>query len=329
MTRGSDSIVDVARPPSYAPMLVGVVGVPRDAADRLVEPKWDGVRVIATVTGATLHLASRNGRDVTDAYPELRPPPPSLPEVVLDGEIVTIDESGHPNFGLLQHRMHVRRPGPQLVAEIPVAFMVFDVLWIDGEPVITLPLEDRRRRLDALDLHRPPWMTSPVLDLPDRGSADALLSAGRALGLEGFVLKRRDSAYLPGRRSAAWAKVKVVRRREFVVGGWLEGRAGQVGSLALGVWERDPRRLRYVGMVGSGLKHTDSGAFAQAFDELARVQSPFAGATPHGVRFLEPLLVAEVTFSEVTDGGTLRHPVLVGFRSDKDPDDVMGDDELR
>jgi bifunctional non-homologous end joining protein LigD len=328
LTRGSDSIVDVARPPTLSPMLIGVVGLPTDAANRLIEPKWDGVRVIATVTGGRARLASRNGRDATDAYPELQPPPESIDEAVLDGEVVAIDATDRPNFGLLQRRMHVRRPSALLVAEVPVTFVAFDLLWIDGELLIDEPLVERRRRLDALDIGRPPWMTSPVLDLPG-GSEETLRAAGRELGLEGFVLKRRDSPYLPGRRSAAWAKLKVLRRREFVVGGWLEGRAGQVGSLALGVWEPEPRRLRFVGMVGSGLRQTGGAAFREAASALERADSPFAGPTARGVRFLEPVLVAEVTFSEVTEGGTLRQPVLIGFRTDKDPDDVMADYELR
>jgi bifunctional non-homologous end joining protein LigD len=306
-------------------MLIGAVGVPSDAADRLIEAKWDGVRVIATVSAGRARLASRNGRDVTDAYPELQPPPPSLGNAVLDGEVVAIDGTGHPSFGLLQRRMHVRRPAALLRAEVPVTFMAFDLLWVEGELLIGRPQRERRTRLDALALDRPPWMTSPILDLP----AGDLVGAAGELGLEGFVLKRPDAPYLPGRRSSAWAKVKLLRRREFVVGGWLEGRAGQVGSLALGVWDGTPRRLRFVGLVGSGLEQTGIGAFGRAVTHLERSESPFAGPTPRGVRFLEPLLVAEVRFSEVTPAGTLRQPVLVGFRTDKDPDDVLGDDELR
>jgi len=305
-------------------MLIGATGMPADAAERLIEPKWDGVRVIATVDGARAKLVNRNGGDVTAAYPELQPPPDA--RVVLDGEVVAIDDTGRASFGRLQRRMHVRRPSPALVDEVPVAFMAFDLLWCDGELLLETPLAERRRRLDGLGLDRPPWVTSPVLDL----APESLVATGRDLGLEGFVLKRRDSAYQPGRRSAAWAKLKLLKRREFVVGGWLEGRGGQVGSLALGVWDGEPRSLRFVGMAGSGLHHTDSVAFRQAVSELERAVSPFAtGAAPRGVRYLEPLMVAEVTFSEVTAAGTLRHPVLLGFRTDTDPESVIADDELQ
>jgi bifunctional non-homologous end joining protein LigD len=323
MTGGSDSIVDVGGPPALQPMLIGSVGVPADAAERLVEPKWDGVRALATLGAGQARLGNRNGRDVTAAYPELLAPP-SL-EAVLDGEIVALDERGRPSFGRLQRRMHVHNPSPALVAEVPVAFMAFDLLWCEGELLVDQPLVDRRRRLDALGLDRPSWVTSPVLDL----APDALERTGRGLGLEGFVLKRRDSPYLPGRRSPLWAKVKLVRRREFVVGGWLEGRGGGVGSLALGVWDTEPRRLRFVGMAGSGLRHTGTTAFGTAAAALERPDSPFAvGVPPRGVRYLEPLMVAEVAFSEVTETGALRRPVLVGFRTDTDPESVIADDEL-
>jgi len=306
-------------------MLIGAVGVPAEAGPRLVEPKWDGVRVIVTVAGGRARLTSRNDLDVTDAYPELQPPP-DLPAAVLDGEVVAIDGSGRANFGLLQRRMHVRRPSAALRSEVPVTLMLFDLLWLDGDLMVERPQAERRAGLDGLRIGRPPWMTSPVLDLVTAPAA--LLDAGREMGLEGFVVKRADARYLPGRRSSAWAKVKVLRRREFVVAGWLEGRAGQVGSLALGVWEAAPPRLRYVGLVGSGLSHTGTGAFREAVAGLTRTDSPFAGPTPPGVTFMEPVLVAEVRFSEVTEAGTLRHPVLVGFRPDIDAREVVDDDEL-
>ena len=312
--------MDVAGPPTLRPMLAGAVGIPADAATRMVEPKWDGVRVMVTVTQGRARFSSRNANDVTGAYPELEMAPANVVDAVLDGEVIALDEHDHASFGSLQRRMHVRRPPPGLLAEVPVHFAVFDLLWIDGELLIDEPQRERRRRLDALALHAGGWVTSPVLE----ATPEALPATARAMGLEGFMLKRPHAPYLPGRRSPAWAKVKILRRREFVVGGWLEGRGGGVGSLAIGVWEHDRRRLRFMGMVGSGLKPTGSGPL----EGLARADSPFAGPTPPRVRFLEPVLVAEVTFSEVTAAGTLRHPVLLGFRTDKDPADVVADDEL-
>jgi len=326
-------------PPVLRPMLSGATGIPEAAAgDRrawryLIEPKWDGVRAIVTVHDGQVRLTSRNDHDVSAAYPELVHPPPTLAgrSAVLDGEVVAIGERGRPEFGLLQRRMHVRRPSEALIGEVPVNIVLFDILWLDGESLTALDQERRREILVGLAIGHPPWLTSPLLDLP---ADQDLVTTVRDLGLEGFMMKRADAPYLPGRRSDAWRKVKCVRRREFVVGGWLEGRrsrAGGLGSLALGVWDGPPggdRHLRFVGMAGSGISQTDVEAFSGALVHLSRRESPFSGPTPPGVRYLEPVLVAEVTFSEVTAAGTLRHPVLEGFRTDVAADDVVIDAEL-
>ncbi|MHB8662193.1 MAG: non-homologous end-joining DNA ligase [Acidimicrobiales bacterium] len=309
-------------------MLAGRSGLPAEGSGWLVEPKWDGVRATVTIVDRSVSIVSRNGRDVTEAYPELSAPPAALRDraAVLDGEVIALDGQGRPNFGWLQRRMHVRRPPPALVAEVPVSLMLFDVVWLDGELLTARAQRERRAALDALGVAEPPWMTSPILDLPP---GDALLETCRSIGLEGVVLKRWDAPYLAGRRSDAWVKVKCTRRRDFVVGGWSSGqggRTGRLGSLALGVY--DAGKLVFMGMAGSGLSASDIAAFQGLAGGLDRDESPFADPTPPGVRFLEPVLVAEVTFSEVTAGGTLRHPVLEGFRTDIDASDVVVDDDL-
>ncbi|GAC1318626.1 MAG: ATP-dependent DNA ligase [Acidimicrobiales bacterium] len=316
-----------ARPPALRPMLAVASGVPADRSGWVAEPKWDGVRAIVTISTGTVRVASRNGNDVTAAYPELTRVPEALTErsMVLDGEIVALGPSGAPDFGRLQRRMHVRRPAAALVHDVPVNLVIFDALWVDGVHLVDRPYRERRAVLVGLGVDEAPWLTSPVLDLPP----EDLLATCRELGLEGYVLKREDAPYVPGRRSAAWVKVKCVRRREFVVGGWMPGKAGQLGSLALGVHAHPGGPLEFVGLAGSGLSGADIAAFRNALEHLERAASPFAGVAPAGVRFLEPVLVAEVGFSEVTHAGTLRHPVLVGFRTDVDPLDVVRDDELR
>lgn len=314
-------------------MLAGRFGLPPDTGGWMVEPKWDGIRAVVTVHRGTVTFSSRNDNDVSAAYPELSTPPAVLADrgAVLDGEVVAIADDGRSSFGRLQRRMHVRHPPSQLVREVPVTLVVFDLLWLDGRSLVTAPQVERRRRLDALGIVVHPWMTSPVLDLP---ADEDLLETGREMGLEGFMVKRLDALYAPGRRSEAWAKVKCTRRREFVVGGWAEGkggRSGALGSLALGVYDRprdEARRLVFVGLVGSGLSGADVEAFRRVRRKLARERSPFANPVPAGVRFLEPVLVAEVTFSAVTAAGTLRHPVLEGFRTDLDAAEVVVDAEL-
>jgi bifunctional non-homologous end joining protein LigD len=312
-------------PPEIAPMLAGSVGIPTGPGPWLIEPKWDGIRAIVSVTGRQVRLVSRNGNDVTGAYPELQSPPAGTPDAVLDGEIVVVGADGRPDFGLLQHRMHVRNPAPKLQGEFPVDLILFDVLWLAGELLTGESQLARRHRLE--DIITAPWATTPLLDLP---LGPDLIQTGRDLNLEGFMIKRADAPYLPGRRSDAWAKVKCVRRREFVVGGWVEGkrsRTGELGSLALGVHDKDGRLL-FVGLAGSGLSGADVAAFRATLRTLTRPASPFANPTPPMVKYLEPVLVAEVTFSEVTVAGTLRHPVLVGFRTDIPPDNVVIDGEL-
>lgn len=308
-------------------MLSGRSGLPAEGGGWMVEPKWDGVRAIVTISDGAVRLMSRNDRDVSGAYPELALPPPGMHgrAAVFDGEVVAIDARGRPSFGLLQHRMHVRRPPAALVGEVPVTLVLFDVLWLDGDLLVGEAQQVRRRILDGLGIASPPWVTSPVLDL----GRDEVMDTCRETGMEGVVFKRADARYLPGQRSEAWVKVKCVRRREFVVGGWSEGkggRSGYLGSLALGV--HDAGGLRFVGMVGSGLSGADIDAFRRAAGALDRDDSPFTNPTPPGLKYLDPALVAEVTFSEVTAAGTLRHPVLEGFRTDIVAADVVVDAEL-
>ena len=200
-------------------------------------------------------LTNRRGGEITSHYPELAGLAEALAprSAVLDGEVVTFDEKGQTSFQRLQRRMHVAQPTPRLLAETPVVFVAFDVLWLDGELLVDRPQSERRRLLDGLGIKGPHWQTAPVLD----ASPEELLEACRNAGLEGFMAKRLDAPYLPGRRSSAWSKVKCGRRREFVVGGWSSGQGSRhetIGSLALGCYDtahEDEQRLFYVGQAGS------------------------------------------------------------------------------
>jgi bifunctional non-homologous end joining protein LigD len=304
----------------------------------LVEPKWDGVRAVVTVHGGRMAMASRNGNDVTGAYPELEPLARALGEraAVLDGEVVALDDAGRPSFQRLQRRMHVRQPSAQLRREVPVQLLVFDVLWLDGELLTGRPQVERRGVLEGLALDGPCWHTSPLL--PAAPTAD-LLAACQEVGMEGYVAKRADAVYLPGRRTSAWVKVKCVRRREFVVGGWSPGqggRTGSIGSLAAGCWGLDTETggstgtFHFVGLVGSGLSENLIRQLTAVFARTRRDTSPFAEELVGGVlHYVEPLLVAEVGYTEITEAGTLRHPTLQGFRNDLNPDEVLADESLQ
>ena len=308
--------------------------MPPDPTGWVFEPKWDGVRAIVTVHAGQVSVANRRGGEVSAAYPELADlaQQPSLTgrSAVLDGEVVAFDGKGRPSFQRLQRRMHVRNPGARLLADVPVAFMAFDLLWIDGDLLVGEPLTERRRRLEQLDLAGPAWHTSPLLPA---APGDELLEACRQVGLEGYMAKRSDRRYLPGLRSLSWSKVKCLRRREFVVGGWSAGkagRAGSVGSLALGCYESEDEGagLLYVGQAGSGLSGHLIGLLTSRFREIERSSSPFADPVAAGLRFVDPVVVVEVAYTEVTESGTLRQPSIKGLRNDVDPRAVVADEEI-
>jgi bifunctional non-homologous end joining protein LigD len=291
------------------------------------EFKWDGVRAIVTVDEG-IRAMSRNDRDVSGSYPELA----MLVEaaegrrLVLDGEIVAIDKAGRPDFGLLQQRMHVQRPTSSLLRQTPVSFFAFDVLDVDGESLVTLPYGERRDRLEALELPRPPTIDVPP-SFRDVAGED-LLAVATAEGLEGVVAKRLSSRYLPGRRSSDWVKVPIWKTIEAVIGGWQPGeggRQGAIGSLLLGVYDDDDR-LTYIGHVGSGFSEAVLRQLSEAVAPLTRDESPFANEVPRllarKARWIEPSLVGEVMFRTWTHDGRLRHSTWRGLRPDKDPADV-------
>ncbi len=318
-------------------MLTGGSGIPPDPTGWMFEPKWDGVRAIARVWGDGVTLHSRVGNDVTGGYPELAQLGPALGDraMVLDGEIIAFDDKGHPSFERLQRRMHVRGPGRSLMAEVPVLYVVFDVLWLDGRLLTAEPFSERRRSLEDLNLKGPSWQTSPLLaEAPD----DDMLAACRRIGFEGYVGKLASAPYAVGRRSKSWTKIKCFGRREFVVGGWSEGsggRSGQIGSLAVGWVDPEappppghPFALRFVGLVGSGLSELLLRTLTTEFRGLATDTSPFVNTPGFALHYLLPAVVIEVMFNEVTGAGVLRQPSIKGLRNDVDPADVGWTNEL-
>jgi bifunctional non-homologous end joining protein LigD len=307
-------------PELVKPMLARVSSMPADQSRWGFEVKWDGVRAIARCEPGRLRLLSRNGNDVTDAYPELRSLARALGshEALLDGEIVAFDERGRPSFQGLQNRMHLRgeRAVRRLAASAPVTYLLFDLLWLDGHSLMELPYEQRRQRLAELKLEGERWRT-PAHHV---GEGDALLQATRQQGLEGVVAKRLDSPYLPGRRESCWLKIKNSQRQELVIGGWTEGkggRSGRFGALELGVHD-EQGALRYAGKVGTGFDEQELDRLMRLLKPLAREDSPFAGRQPaRGTHFVRPQLVCEVEFGEWTQDGRLRAPSYQGLREDK------------
>nr|WP_055503053.1 non-homologous end-joining DNA ligase [Nonomuraea pusilla] len=326
----------MARLPAYAPMLAQLGTLPSvQGPEWAVEMKWDGVRALAYVEDGAVRLVSRNGRDITPAYPELQLMAGATGgrAAVLDGEIVAFDDAGRPSFGALQPRMHQRRPMAvaELARTVPVTYMAFDVLHLDDDSVIARPYTERRELLESTLMPGYRWQV-PVW-FPDH--AEQAFDSSRRLGLEGVVCKRLTSPYRPGRRSAEWTKVKNVSAVEVVLCGWRPGggrRAGGIGSLLLGAY--DPAgRLVYVGHVGTGFTEAMLRDLLARLAPLERPGPPFSLPVPRedarDAHWVEPRLVGEVQYAEVTGDGRLRHPSWRGLRPDRSPAEVTTDEILR
>jgi bifunctional non-homologous end joining protein LigD len=334
-TRGDDWMIhrmDPPEDPAYEPfperlpaMLARLGDLPRDEERWGFEVKWDGVRAIAYSDHGHWELVGRNGTDFSSRYPELRElsRQQGARRLVLDGEVVALDDEGRPSFERMQQRMHLASDSAvkRRMRDLPVTYMIFDLLYLDGHHTLPLPYEQRRELLEALDLNGPAWRTPAY----QRGEGSALLDATRRMGVEGIVAKRLDSAYEPGRRASGWIKVKNVHTQDVVIGGWTPGegrRRTTLGALAVGVM--DDGELRYSGKVGTGFTETTLTAVQRDLDRLGADRSPFTGRQPpKGTAFVEPRLVAEVEYREWTRTGTLRAPSFKGLRYDKDPQDCI------
>ena len=340
--------------------------------DLVFERKYDGIRALVEVSpaagrgrgsGATgepeVRIWSRLGNDKTAQFPEVAGGLAALAAafpgpVVLDGEIVAVDAAGGPlPFERIQGRMH-RRGRPRAAAPDTAAVLIaFDLIRDGEEDLRPLPFTERRARLvERLD----PDAGGVVRVVPSRlGGGAALRDEARANDWEGLLVKDPASRYLSGRRHPAWRKLKLVRRQEFVVGGWTEGRSSRSGFGALLVGyhpggtpaeppargrtrtarataagrRRGSDRLIYAGHVGSGFSQTDLDAIGAHLHAIASDGSPFtavppANETPHWV---EPSLVVEVKFTRWTADEVLRHPVYLGVRADTAPGDVRREDD--
>jgi bifunctional non-homologous end joining protein LigD len=317
-------------PPPADPMLATLTGAAFDSPDWVFEPKWDGIRAIARC-GEETRLISRNDRDITVAYPELAALHDQVValDAMLDGEIVAFAD-GVPSFQRLQQRMHLRdeRKIAQVAREIPVVYMAFDVIFLDGADLTGLPLDERRSLLEEIVVPGLQIQLSPAT--PNDGVA--LFKAAAQQGLEGVMAKRRKSPYQPGARSRDWLKIKVVFDADVVIVGWTEGegrRHGTVGSLVMAVY--DEGALRYVGNVGTGF---DKASLADAMEQmgaLSETEPPFSSdvirSRPElrSAHWVEPALVAVIEHRQLTDAGRLRAPSFKGFREDKTPEECTYD----
>ncbi|KQZ11158.1 ATP-dependent DNA ligase [Agromyces sp. Root1464] len=334
ISTGSTSSVHRVGPITQRPMLA-TPGTPGMLAgeDWALEWKWDGIRVLARVGAGGVRLLSRNGIDITSRYPELA----GLPAVVrgdalLDGEIVALDADGRPDFGRLQRRMNLTklREIERVAASVPVRLLLFDVLEVDGRPVVDEPYRERRARLAGLvRMKRGVPVEVPA---PATGSPDEALEESRRLGLEGLVAKRPDSRYRPGARSSDWLKLKLTLTQEVVIGGYRRGigtRTGRIRSLLVGIpgdGGLEVGGLEYAGRVGSGFGERELDRLLAALQPLEQAGSPFVQVPAADVRdavWVRPELVGEIELGDWTTTGVARHPRWRGLRPDKSPAEVV------
>ena len=309
-------------------MATAASSLPPADASWAYEMKWDGLRALAYIEGGAVRLWSRTGRDITAGYPELRDMAAGVraDQAVLDGEIVAFGGAEWPSFEAIQQRMNLSPAQSRLLAaEVPVTYLAFDLLSLDGRSLLDEPYSQRRVQLDALGLNGRHWQTPP--SFTDAAGPD-VQAVSKQHGLEGVMAKRLASRYEPGKRSQSWRKIKNVRRQEAVVGGWKPGegnRAGQIGSLLIGV--HGPGGLDYAGHVGTGFTQQTLAMLGEKLAPLRRGTSPFATPVPpehaRAAVWAEPLVVVEVAFSQWTSEGRMRAASYKGLRNDKDPAEVV------
>ncbi|HET6250428.1 MAG TPA: non-homologous end-joining DNA ligase [Tepidisphaeraceae bacterium] len=310
-------------PTRIEPMLAVAGGMPVDPQQWGFEYKWDGVRCMAYFDGRRLTLRSRNQIIITQRYPELANLGKALGNrrVILDGEIIALGAAGRPSFAELQQRMHVDAPSAALVARTPAWFVIFDILHDGAASTMDRQYIDRRALLEKTVAAGKQWHLSPF----HAGDGPAMLENARTNSLEGVVAKILTSPYLPGRRSPAWRKIKIVFGQEFVIGGWIPEageRSDRVGALLLGYYGQAThgrgRVLRYAGRVGTGFSDATHARVVAALKRVTNAKSPFADKVPGGSAiFVKPVLVAEVEYRRWPRGGMVQQASFKGLRTDK------------
>ena len=309
-----DAALAAALPEEFAPELATLVDAPPPNPEEWVfEVKFDGYRMLTRIENGAARLITRNNNDWTG---KLRPLQQELERVGLpdgwyDGEIVVHDADGRPNFGMLQQAFDG-------TGGASIMYFVFDAPYLGGYDLRNVALVERRALLEAaLGQARP---SEKVRFSSEFGTdPEGLIAAACKIGLEGVIGKRRDSRYV-SRRSPEWIKLKCGQRQEFVIAGYTDPKGSRtgIGSLLLATHDKDGV-LRYAGNVGSGFNAASLRDVTAKLKALDTDASPFPPRSVPGRKhhWVKPELIAEVSFSEWTNTGSVRHPVFQGLRTDK------------
>lgn len=306
-------------PDQLQPQLATLVDAPPGGEWRY-EVKYDGYRILARIEGDDVRLYTRNGHDWSAKMPgqvaALRAL--GVDAAWLDGEMVVNDEQGVADFQALQNAFDTQH-------DEQITYYVFDLPFLGGQDLRALPLQQRRDALQRLLEHSKADNLKYSADFDE--PVEALLQSACKLGLEGLIGKRADSTYT-GKRSPDWIKLKCKRRQEFVVVGYTDpkGSRSGFGALLLALHDNDDGQLRYAGKVGTGFSATTLDSLHARLEPLRTskpaVANPPTGAEARGVHWLEPTLLAEIAFAQMTRDGVVRHAVFHGLRDDKPATDI-------
>jgi bifunctional non-homologous end joining protein LigD len=311
-------------PMNIEPMLATLASKAFSDPDWLYEIKWDGFRVQAAIDDRKVRTWTRNLKDAATYFPRLLTPPTWIEanQAIVDGEVVALDETGRPDFNLLQERLGD-------AAAHGLVYQAFDLLYLDGRSLLNVALEDRKRLLQSiLRPHPRVRFAAHVV-----GEGEAFYEAAGQNGLEGVIAKLRRSRYEPGRRTSAWLKLKIRPEQELVVGGWTpgEGNARDLGAVAVGVYEDG--RLRFVGKVGSGFDSRTRRLIRERLAALETDEPPFDPPPPRDyrgrwggelrdVRWVRPELVIRAELGGWSRDGIVRQAAFKGFDDERDPTSV-------
>jgi bifunctional non-homologous end joining protein LigD len=276
----------------------------------IFEPKFDGYRCRLLIEGTSRRLLTRNGQDWTERLGSVLPEPTAttIGSCDVDGEICVLDANGRPDFSRLGRELAEGNPS--------LTYFAYDLLSVDGESLMSLPLLARKQRLRAV---ASALGCKNIQFVEHTSDGRRLCNEMRLAGWEGVMGKDINALYLPGVRSPGWRKLKFTRRQEFAIAGWRPDPAGAVKSIVLGTF--DGAEVTTHGSVGSGFASSARSDLATLFSRHSAPRSSGSARDKH-IRWLNPVLVAEIEFQDFSVSGQVRGASYLGLREDKMAADV-------